>query len=312
MDLGLAPPGRRGKFREADLHVRAHAGHLVRRVVIVGKEGEGDGDGLTAPHPLAHLGLEVREVPPITAAHLLVQEGAGEIGKGRVQVSRGAIGLDGLGMSLQGRQEVAAVGVAEGIARVRRQGEVQGLQGLAVPPQAAQGVGPEIVGIRRACVLGGRATGVVQGPRVIAKRPKGPAEGEQGLDPAGFALHETGPEGDRLAHPTLAALGHPEIVGRMAMARDEAEHLTVAGNGGLDAAGPVVGDGRVEEALDVPVRHAPAGAARAASTAETISGACGSVRGPKAAINCPSRPTRSLWKFQVGSAVSPRVSRAHL
>ena len=312
MDLGLAPPVRRGKFREADLHVRADAGHLVRRIIIVRKESKGDGDGLAAPHPLAHLGLEGREVPPVAAAHLLVQEGTGEVWKGRIQAPRGAIGLDGLGMSLQGRQEMAAVGVAEGVARVRCQGEIQGLQGLAVPPEAAQGVGPEIVGVRRARVLGGRAAGIVQGPRVIAKRSKGPAQGEQGLDPARFALHETGPEGDRLSHPTQAALRHPEIVGRMAMARDDLECLPVAGNGGLYAPGPVMGDSLAEEALDVPLRHAPAGAARAASTAETISGACGSVRGPKAAISCPSRPTRSLWKFQDGSAASPRVSSSHL
>jgi HSP20 family protein len=43
---------------------------------------------------------------------------------------------------------------------------------------------------------------------------EGPAQGEQGLDPARLALYETGPEGDRLADPAKGALRHPEVVVR--------------------------------------------------------------------------------------------------
>ncbi len=63
------------------------------------------------------------------------------------------------------------------------------------------------------------------------------------------------------------------------------QNLPVNRNGLPRPAGPMETDRGVEAGLDLRVRHAGVGAESAASTAETISGAWGSVRGPKAAIS---------------------------
>ena len=63
------------------------------------------------------------------------------------------------------------------------------------------------------------------------------------------------------------------------------QNLPVNRNGLPRPAGSVKADRCAEPILDLFRSHAEVGAESAASTAETISGAWGSVRGPKAAIS---------------------------